>query len=193
MAGKDIYLGKMMEALDIKLDSVMTSIGAQTAKMDEQIIKMDEQVAQLINVSNSTSQSVTSLKVVSSDDLFYETNMPQISLATAPSLTTIDPHRFQSYASGTLTVKARIKSDGAAQTILLISTDGGTNKVEIGRTNLTSFVEVSKLINVTNAGTIILYVQSNTLNPTITIEAGSVNFYGKLNNIIDGGGIIKTA
>jgi hypothetical protein len=193
MAGKDIYLGKMMEALDTKLNSVMASIGAQTTKMDEQITKMDQQVNQLVNISASTSQSVSSIKVVSSADLFFEANMPELYLVLATTIKTWEPHRFYSNAGGTLTVKARIKSSGTEQAILLVSTDGGTTKQEIGRTSSTVFVEVSKLITVNNANTIIFYCQSNTGNPYITVEENSVKFYGKLNNIIDGGGIIKTA
>ena len=62
MAGNEIYLGAMIDGLNIKLDAVM-------GKIDDQILAIEDQLQSLIDIGKNTSQTVTSINSKPSDSI----------------------------------------------------------------------------------------------------------------------------
>lgn len=123
MAGKDIYLGKMMESLDGKINSLMDAMDSQSLKMDDQIAAINAQISTLTLISKNTGQTITQLNL--KPGTVKEVNLNPSGIKSTKSTTFVQVIKIVSNATGSLTIEGYIRSQSTNGTWIAYSVDNG--------------------------------------------------------------------
>lgn len=180
MAGDKLYVGEMIEAVNAKLDSVMTSMASQVAKMDEQI-------AALNAVNTSVGQSVSSGNLTAGITNSLILNQADISTnSTTPVLAA----SCKIFGKGKVKISAEITSSDNYVVRIYYSINGAAN-VEFGNTNTTGYVLKTVDINVNALDEVKFYIVSMSTSWTATIKALSLKVQYNVVNLVTEGYVVK--
>lgn len=182
MAGKTIYTGDMIAALEAKIDTMVSSLASQVTKMDTQITKLD-------NVITAISQSATDVNLKPSATLFVALNNAN-AVITNPALNTWTDLglRFVPLVNGVATVKMSVKTSSAA-TIKWVgyAFDGSTDIISLFTGLTTAYVEKTFTINL-QKGRMIKFYGKNTESAsggTFDVQANTLKVYAELGDIVN--------
>jgi hypothetical protein len=180
MAGKDVYLGKMMESLDLKIDSLMTA-------MDNQVLKMDDQIAALNTVNTTVAQSISAGNLMPGPGNSCVVN--GATDVTRQTETLFEVGRAKIFGNGKIRALATMKTSSGSvgnNGYIYYSINGGTSTL-LGSVLNTSYQTIQKDIAVNYLDEIVFSLRSSGTSPSVTLQAESLKIeYDVINLVVNG-------
>lgn len=173
MAGKTIYTGDMIAALQDKIDTMTATLQAHTTALG--------------NINTAVGQQIISGNAKASDTVKLTATHSEIS--STPS-TYVEVCRAKLFVNGKVRFKMTGKSTGGTNG-LYYSVDGGTTKVAIKTGMTSSYVEYALDVNVLNLQEVIFYIYVSSAGTT-NAQANSTKICFDLVNLVTDGYVFQS-
>lgn len=179
MAGKTIYTGDMIAALESKIDTMVTTLQAHTTALG--------------NINTAVAQSVSALNVKAGvTDFSLVVNDADTAVVCTVADTAYDADSVKIFCNGVITFACNIKNSSISDANIGYKLNGGTAVYPLAEhASLgTSYVAKTFNIPVEFGDTVTLCVYTGSSGRTLTIQAGATLKYD-LMDIVNNGAIVN--